>query len=127
MLNENDALTVLSALAQEARLRAMRTPLRNHPSGLAAGRIATEVDSTSSTMSFHLAQLERAGLIRSRRQANQVIYTAVPEALGSLLGYLLDECCSGRPELCAEVVKAALGNDRAAFPVSCGGPARPKA
>ncbi|MGX7708950.1 ArsR/SmtB family transcription factor [Methylobacterium sp. Gmos1] len=127
MLNEYDALTVLWALAQEARLRAMRALLRNHPAGLAAGRIATEVDGTPSTMSFHLAQLEWAGLVRSQRQANQVIYTAVPEALGGLLGYLLDECCGGRPELCGDVVKAALGEDPVALPISCCGPVRPKA
>lgn len=107
MLNDNTALTVLLALAQDTRLRAMRALLRSHPDGLAAGRIAKEVGGTPSTMSFHLGQLEQAGLASSRRQANSVIYTAVPEALGGLVRYLLDDCCGGRPELCADVVRAA--------------------
>ena len=119
MLNDNAALTVLLALAQDTRLRAMRALLRIHPDGLAAGRIARDVDGTPSTMSFHLAQLEQAGLVRSRRQANSVIYTAVPEALGGLMKYLLDACCGGRPELCADVVRAALGE-----PAACCPPAR---
>lgn len=119
MLNDNAALTVLVALAQETRLRAMRALFRSHPAGLAAGHIAKEVDGAPSTVSFHLAHLEQAGLARSRRQANSVIYTAVPEALGGLMRYLLDDCCGGRPELCADVVREALG-EAVAAPACCG-------
>lgn len=97
--------------------------LRSHPDGLAAGRIAKDVDGTPSTMSFHLAQPEQAGLVRLRRQANSVIDTAVPEALGGLMRYLLDDCCGGRPELCADVVREALGEPPAS--ASCA-PARPR-
>lgn len=107
MLNDNAALTVLLAMAQDTRLRAMRALLRSYPEGLAAGHIAREVGGMPSTMSFHLGQLEQAGLASSRRQSNSVIYTAVPEALGGLVRYLLDDCCGGRPELCADVVRAA--------------------
>lgn len=114
MLNDNAALTLLVALAQGTRLRAMRALLRSHPEGLAAGRIAREVDGTPSTVSFHLAQLEQAGLARSRRQANSVIYTTVPEALGGLLNYLLDDCCGSRPELCAGILREGLGEPVAA-------------
>ncbi|MDQ0441928.1 ArsR/SmtB family transcription factor [Methylobacterium persicinum] len=103
MLNDHEALTVLSALAQATRLRVMRALLRNHPTGLPAGRIAAVVEGTPSTLSFHLSQLEQAGLVKSRRQANSVIYTAVPYALGGLVTYLMDECCGGRPELCADI------------------------
>jgi ArsR family transcriptional regulator, arsenate/arsenite/antimonite-responsive transcriptional repressor len=123
MLNDDEALTVLVALGQETRLRVVRTLLRSHPNGLAAGRIARDVAGMPSTVSFHLAQLEQAGLTRSRREANSVIYTAVPEAIGGLLRYLLDECCGGRPELCADIVKAAS----VGAPTGCCGPKRPEA
>lgn len=123
MLNDDEALTVLVALAQETRLRVVRTLLRSHPDGLAAGRIAKDVAGMPSTVSFHLAQLEQAGLARSRREANSIIYTAVPEALGGLLRFLLDECCKGRPELCADIVKAATVSPSTAY---CG-PKRPVA
>lgn len=119
MLNDNEALTVLVALAQETRLRAMRALLRSHPDGLAAGRIAKEVGGTPSTVSFHLAHLEQAGLARSRRQANSVIYTAVPEALGSLMLYILDDCCGGRPELRADVFKKAELTEPVDAPSAC--------
>jgi ArsR family transcriptional regulator len=101
MLNDEKALTVLVALAQGTRLQIVRTLLRSYPDGLPAGRIAAAVMAMPSTMSFHLAHLEQAGLARSRRQATSVIYTAVPEALGNLITYLTEECCGGRPKLCA--------------------------
>lgn len=121
MLNDDKALTVLSALAQGTRLQVLRALLRSHPVGLAAGRIAAAVAGTPSTMSFHLAQLEQAGLARSRRQATSVIYTAVPEALGELVAYLMEECCGGRPELCAPLGDAVLRNLPAGRPGSCCG------
>ena len=121
MLNDDKALTVLAALAQGTRLQIMRALLRSHPDGMPAGRIAAVVDGTPSTMSFHLAHLEQAGLARSRRQATSVIYTAVPEALGELVGYLMEECCGGRPELCARLGDAVLRNLPAAKVSSCCG------
>lgn len=124
MLNDPEALAVLSALAQETRLRVIRVLLRSHPEGLPAGHLAKALNGTPSTMSFHLAQLEQAGLVRSRRQATLMIYTAVPEALGGLMRYLLDECCGGRPELCADVVGAAMLDEPAA--ASRCGPTHPE-
>ncbi len=123
MLNDENALTVLSALAQGTRLQIVRTLLRSYPDGLPAGRIGAAVDATPSTMSFHLAHLEQAGLARSRRQATSVIYTAVPEALGDLIAYLTEECCGGRPELCARLGDAALRNLPAGSVGSCCGSA----
>ena len=123
MLNDRGALTVLTALAQDTRLRIMRALLQNHPTGLAAGRVAAAVAGTRSTLSFHLAQLEQAGLVQSRRQATSVIYTAVPEALGGLLVYLLEECCGGRPDLCADM-GVTVTRGAASAPGSCCGSPR---
>lgn len=123
MLNDARALTVLSALAQATRLQIMRTLLRAHPAGLPAGRVAAAALGTPSTMSFHLAQLEQAGLVRSQRQATSVIYTAVPDALGDLVTYLMQECCDGRPELCAPIGAAALRSSPDGVISSCCGPA----
>lgn len=120
MLNDHEALTVLSALAQGTRLRVMRALLRSHPTGLPAGRIAAVVEGTPSTLSFHLSQLEQAGLVNSRRQANSVIYTASPQAFGSLVTYLMDECCGGRPELCADIGWVPSGASSATATACCG-------
>jgi protein-tyrosine-phosphatase len=54
-------------------------------------------------MSFHLAALERSGLISSTRQGRQLIYAARVAALRELLVFLTEACCGGRPELCGDI------------------------
>lgn len=100
MLNENDGLAMLVALAQESRLRIVRVLLRAVPDGLPAGRIAAAVGCAPSTLSFHLNHLEKVGLVRSRRRAQSIIYGAVPEALTGLTAFLTRECCGGEPGRC---------------------------
>jgi hypothetical protein len=45
--------------------------------------------------------MEQAGLVGSRRVARNVIYVLRPEVLGRMLGYLLQDCCAGHPEIAA--------------------------
>ncbi|MFX5578738.1 hypothetical protein ABTD84_19985, partial [Acinetobacter baumannii] len=48
-----------------------------------------------SSLSFHLAQLERAGLIRPTRAGRSIIYAADFTAMNALVGYLTENCCGG--------------------------------
>ena len=57
-------------------------------------------------LSFHLTHLEHAGLIRSRREGRYIIYSAVYPALAGLVGFLMQDCCQGHPEICAPAVAA---------------------
>ena len=59
-----EAITALSALAHEHRLRMFRLLMRRGPSGLAAGEIADAIGIGASSVSFHASALERAGLLR---------------------------------------------------------------
>ena len=70
------------------------------PNGLAAGEIAAALTMPPSSLSGHLAQLERAGLLRSWRRARHVFYAADVEGTRRLVGFLIEQCCSGHPELC---------------------------
>ncbi|MGX7704474.1 ArsR/SmtB family transcription factor [Methylobacterium sp. Gmos1] len=103
MLDEAGALAALTALAQETRLRAMRTLLHAYPDGIPAGRLAAAAGCAPSTLTFHLRQLQEAGLVASRRQGASMIYSACPLSLGSLTDYLTQACCGGRPEACLPV------------------------
>ena len=94
------AVTALSALAQESRLRVFRLLARQGVEGLAAGRIAEQLEITPATLSFHLNRLSHAGLIVSRREGRSVIYGLSVEGIRSLMGFLIEDCCGGRPELC---------------------------
>lgn len=58
------------------------------------------------TLSSHLAQLERAGLVRSWRVERRIFYAVEVEGTRRLLRYLTDDCCKGQPELCGDLLKA---------------------
>jgi len=99
-LEEPQALNAFGALSQETRLRMVRVLVQAGPEGLAAGAVGDAVDASSSSASFHLAHLERAGLIQSRRESRSIIYSANFEGLSGLVEFLMRDCCSGHPEVC---------------------------
>lgn len=103
---ESDALAALCALGHEHRLRVFRLLMRHSPEGLAAGDIAAHMQVPPSSLSFHLGQLERAGLIASRREQRHIIYTANLVGMRHLLSFLTEDCCNGHPEICVDLAPA---------------------
>ena len=112
-MEEKHAITALAALAQEHRLHVFRLLVRHAPQGLPAGQIAAQVGVPASTMSAHLAQLERAGLLRSWREQRHIFYAIDTEGMRQLVQFLTEDCCGGRPELCGYPTPAALCQDQA--------------
>jgi DNA-binding transcriptional ArsR family regulator len=106
-MKDCDAVTSLAALAHEHRLRIFRILVKQGPSGMPAGEIAHRVGLSATNTSFHLKELDRAGLIRPTRQGRYVRYAIHVEGMRKLLTYLTEECCQGRPELCGETFAAA--------------------
>ena len=102
-MKKSRVVAALGALAQETRLDIFRLLVQKGPEGLPAGDIGMRLGQPSPTMSFHLNQLRFAGLVSSRRQSRSIIYTANFKAMSDLLGYLTENCCGGRFELCAPV------------------------
>ena len=105
-MENSDAVAALGALAHEDRLAAFRLLVRTGPSGLPSGEIAGSLVIPPTRMSFHLTALERAGLLRSRRDGRQVIYSVDVGAMRSLLGFLTEDCCNGHPEICGPVAQS---------------------
>jgi ArsR family transcriptional regulator, arsenate/arsenite/antimonite-responsive transcriptional repressor len=103
----NDAVTRLSALAQESRLEVFRLLVRAGPEGLAAGDIARSLGVPPNTLSAQLNILSNAGLIASRREGRSVIYAVAFPAMGELLVYLTEDCCQGRAEICGPLAEVA--------------------
>jgi ArsR family transcriptional regulator len=89
------AIDALAALAQEKRLAAYRLLVEAGPQGLPAGRIGEALALPPATLSFHLAHLARAGLVKSRQEGRFVIYTADFNSMNQLVGYLTENCCGG--------------------------------
>jgi ArsR family transcriptional regulator, arsenate/arsenite/antimonite-responsive transcriptional repressor / arsenate reductase (thioredoxin) len=59
----------------------------------------------SSTLSFHLAALERAGLAQATRQGRQIVHAVRMIGVRRLLGFLTETCCAGRPDLCGDIAR----------------------
>jgi ArsR family transcriptional regulator, arsenate/arsenite/antimonite-responsive transcriptional repressor len=89
------ALDALAALAQPSRLAIYRALVQAGPEGLSAGAIAAALGLPAATLSFHLAQLAHADLVRGRQHGRFVIYTADFAAMNDLVGYLTENCCGG--------------------------------
>jgi len=104
-MKENEAATCLSALAHEQRLAIFRLLVREGPSGLPAGVIADTVGATPTGASFHLKELDRAGLIRATRVGRYIRYAVHFDKMRQLLTFLTEDCCQGQPELCGSTIK----------------------
>lgn len=94
-MNSASAVSALGALAQDHRLEAFRLLVQAGETGMAAGSIAEALDIPGSSLSFHLAHLTRAGLVRQQRRSRSLIYTANYPAMNALVGYLMENCCGG--------------------------------
>lgn len=105
-MNSSEVISALGALAQEHRLAVFRLLVKAGPDGMAAGEIAEAVGVPASSMSFHLAHLNRAGLVRQRRESRSLIYTADFDTMNGLLAHLVEDCCQGKPEVCAPMAEA---------------------
>lgn len=100
-MKRGQALDCFAALSQETRLRIVRLLVKAGEQGISAGGIADEVGVSASNVSFHLKELERSGLLEQRREARSIIYAANYAALRNLIAFLMEDCCAGRPEICA--------------------------
>jgi ArsR family transcriptional regulator len=103
-MDSEQAISAFAALAQPTRLDVFRLLMEHEPDGLPAGEIARQMNVPHNTMSTHLAILTRAGLIEAERQSRSIIYRARLDAVRALTGFLVKDCCGGRPEICAPLI-----------------------
>jgi DNA-binding transcriptional ArsR family regulator len=106
-MEEKTAVKRLSALAQESRLAVFRLLVKAGHEGVPAGEIARTLGITPNTLSAQLAVLANAGLVSSRRDGRSILYAADYDGMGALLLYLMEDCCQGRPEVCAPLADVA--------------------
>ena len=104
-METNNAAEGFGALAQAKRLDLMRLLASAGATGMPAGELAAQLGSPSSSLSFHLSALERAGLVQSTRQGRHLIYAVRFAGLRDLFSFLTETCCGGRPELCGDLAR----------------------
>jgi len=88
-------LAALAGLAQESRLDIFRRLVEQGPEGLSAGEIAATLGLPNATLSFHLKELSRAGLVVPRQEGRFIYYAANFTTMNGLVGYLTENCCKG--------------------------------
>lgn len=114
-MEQEEAVAALSALAQEHRLAVFRLLVSRGPGGLAAGEIASNLGLSPAALSFHLKELDRAGLVSSTREGRFIRYAVSVEGMRRLLTFLTQDCCGGDPGLCGAAIASAAsmcGADR---------------
>ena len=94
-METTDAIRALGALAQETRLAIYRLLVQAGPEGRAAGTIGEKLGIPPATLSFHLAQLAGAGLVRPRQEGRFIYYSADFGSMNALVGFLTENCCGG--------------------------------
>jgi ArsR family transcriptional regulator len=95
MMNEDDVVKALAALAQPVRLQVFRALVVTGKAGLTPGTMAEGLDIPANTLSFHLKELTQAGLVTQERASRNIIYRAAYKQMDALLGYLTLNCCQG--------------------------------
>jgi ArsR family transcriptional regulator len=105
-METESTILALAALAQSTRLEVFRLLIKHKPEGLAAGEIAKALAVPQNTMSAHLAVLSRAGLVTARRISRSIVYRADLARFRAVMLFMLNDCCDGRPEICAPLIES---------------------
>lgn len=101
-MKQQDVIASLAALAQDSRLAIYRLLVKRGPEGYAAGAISERLQIAGPSLSFHLKELARAGLVAARKDGRYIYYSAHFERMNALVSYLTENCC-GHGAVCAPV------------------------
>ena len=101
-MKQQDVISALAALAQDSRLAIYRLLVKRGPEGYAAGEISERLKIAGPSLSFHLKELARAGLVTARKDGRFIYYSAHFERMNGLVSYLTENCCS-QGAVCAPV------------------------
>jgi DNA-binding transcriptional ArsR family regulator len=92
-MKSTDVILGLAALAQESRLAIFRMLVKRGPEGYTPTQLGEKLKVTSPTLSFHLRELQRSGLVEVRRDGRFLYYRPNFAHMNRLIGFLTDNCC----------------------------------
>lgn len=108
-MKSDDVVLALGALAQESRLAIFRALIKRGPEGYTPGDLIAKLGIPAPTLSFHLKELQRAGLLVSQRDGRFLHYSADFEQMQALIGFLTEKCCSLADAACDAECKPVSG------------------
>lgn len=88
------ALRRLSALAQQSRLQTFRLLVKRGPEGFTPTDLAKRLKLPAPTLSFHLKELQRTGLVDVHRNGRSLNYRANFDNMNQLIDFLTANCCA---------------------------------
>lgn len=97
-LQAQKQVPILAALAQATRLQILNCVSEAGPEGVAAGEIARSLRCPASTLSFHLKELSRTGVLDARPAGRFIHYSLRRPALQALAGFIAGLAGASRPE-----------------------------
>ena len=106
---EESIASKLAVLGHPKRLGIFALLMRRYPDRVPAGELANALGIKASTLSAYLASLAQAGLVRQNREGTSLKYSVAIEETRGLFGFLLNDCCRGRPEICTPAAPLNLG------------------
>ncbi len=92
-----EAIAAFLALGQETRLNIFRLIVQRGDTGLTPSELAEMLGIPNATLSFHLKELLHAELLLVERQGRNLIYRPNVALVRELSGFLLENCCGGKP------------------------------
>ena len=95
-MSDDDALQIalrLKALADPVRVKIVSHLFTSPDGETTSGGLATVLGLTDATVSHHLTQLRKAGLVLSDRRGMNVFHRVRPEALQALCTAIDPNCC----------------------------------
>jgi len=92
-MKSEEVVIALAALAQESRLAVFRLLVKRGPEGYTPTQLGEKLSLPAPTLSFHLKELQRAGLIQARREGRFLFYSPNFPQMNQLLEFLTDNCC----------------------------------
>ena len=96
-MDNQSAIQAFLALGQETRLNVFRLIVQRGDTGLTPSDLVEQLGVPNATLSFHLKELVRADLLLVERQSRHLIYRPNASLVQQLSGFLLENCCGGKP------------------------------
>ncbi len=94
-MQEATVVQALAALAHPIRLTIFRGLVVAGEGGLTPGALGELLEIPAATLSFHLKELNHAGLTTQQRDGRSLIYRADSGQMNALLSYLNMNFCQG--------------------------------
>jgi ArsR family transcriptional regulator, arsenate/arsenite/antimonite-responsive transcriptional repressor len=102
-MNTASAVKIFESLSSGIRLDIYRLLVKTGPAGLVAGEIGAALALPPTNLSFHLKALTQSKLLSVVQEGRFQRFRANLNLMQDMIAYLTAECCSGHPELCAEL------------------------